>query len=125
VRQRPDNGPGQPCNSLCQLNVCGDGNQGPGEQCDDGNAIGGDGCSGACKLEQCGNNMLDPGEACDDGQDGDQDDGCTDACKLPGCGDGFPQQSLGEQCDLGGRTATPATAPPPARTPCAATPSST
>lgn len=31
--------------------VCGDGDQTPGEQCDDGNTAPGDGCSAACQLE--------------------------------------------------------------------------
>lgn len=46
----------------------------PGEECDDGNATGGDGCSGACRVEQCFTCVGDPsvcsvapGNACDDG----------------------------------------------------------
>ena len=31
--------------------VCGDGNLGTSESCDDGNAIGGDGCSASCQVE--------------------------------------------------------------------------
>ncbi|WP_434427149.1 DUF4215 domain-containing protein [Nannocystis pusilla] len=31
--------------------ICGDGAVGAGEQCDDGNAVNGDGCSDACKVE--------------------------------------------------------------------------
>jgi cysteine-rich repeat protein len=87
---------------MCQLNACGDGDQGPDEQCDDGNLVDGDGCSAVCGLEGCGNKIVDPGEACDDGADGDNDDGCTDACQVPACGDGFVQASLMEQCDDGG-----------------------
>jgi cysteine-rich repeat protein len=34
-----------------QLVVCGDGNKGPGEQCDDGNVVAGDGCSPTCQIE--------------------------------------------------------------------------
>ena len=33
-----NNGPGQDCNAECQLNVCGDGDRGPSEGCDDGDA---------------------------------------------------------------------------------------
>ena len=33
-----NNGPGQACNADCQLNVCGDGDPGPDEGCDDGDA---------------------------------------------------------------------------------------
>jgi cysteine-rich repeat protein len=97
-----DNGPGKACNAMCKLNVCGDGDKGPDEQCDDGELDGGDGCSASCTLEECGNSVVDPGEACDDGANGDQDDGCTDACKSPVCGDSFVQPSIGEECDLGG-----------------------
>jgi len=32
--------------------VCGDGQQAPWEECDDGNTQGGDGCSGKCQLEE-------------------------------------------------------------------------
>jgi cysteine-rich repeat protein len=95
------NGPGQACNDFCELNVCGDLDVGPGEECDDGNMMGGDGCTAACKLEACGNSVVDPGEQCDDGKNGNQDDGCTDTCKLPACGDSIVQNSIGEQCDLG------------------------
>ena len=97
-----DNGPMQLCTAACTLNVCGDGDKSPAEQCDDANQDAGDGCSPVCALEGCGNSVADPGESCDDGQNGDPDDGCTDACQLPACGDGFTQPSLGEQCDDGG-----------------------
>lgn len=96
-----NNGPGQACLGNCVLNVCGDGDTGPGEGCDDGNLMGGDGCSPTCTLETCGNGIVDPGEDCDDGQNGDNDDGCTDQCALPECGDGLLQPSQGEQCDDG------------------------
>ncbi|MEM7159696.1 MAG: DUF1554 domain-containing protein [Myxococcota bacterium] len=33
-----NNGPGQACNANCELNVCGDGDPGPAEGCDEGNA---------------------------------------------------------------------------------------
>jgi cysteine-rich repeat protein len=40
------------CISNCRLARCGDGNPGPGEECDDGNTISGDGCcSGDCRIE--------------------------------------------------------------------------
>lgn len=45
---------------------CGDGVRDPGEACDDGNIIGGDGCSADChSTEICGNGIVDPGEECD------------------------------------------------------------
>lgn len=49
---------------------CGNNVADPGEACDDGNAVGGDGCSANCLSdESCGNGILDAavGEACDDG----------------------------------------------------------
>ena len=89
------------CLADCTANVCGDGDVGPGEGCDDGNSAGGDGCSATCQSEGCGNSMVDPMEGCDDGMNGDQDDGCTDMCQAPKCGDGFTQASLMEGCDNG------------------------
>lgn len=81
--------------------TCGDGIpfNTPGEQCDDGNIIAGDGCSN-CMLpvaDQCGNGFVDPGEDCDDGNmiDGD---GCTGCQQW--CGDGFVNLP-GEMCDDG------------------------
>jgi cysteine-rich repeat protein len=48
---------------------CGDGVPDPGEVCDDGNRLGGDGCAATCrKVEQCGDGILEPGaEQCDEG----------------------------------------------------------
>lgn len=39
---------------LFAVDTCGNGNLGPDEQCDDGNATSGDGCSSTCRLELCG-----------------------------------------------------------------------
>ena len=65
--------------------VCGDGSVDPGELCDDGNTLGGDGCDTSCKTEVCGNAVLQAliGEQCDDGNilDGD---GCGVSCQI-GC----------------------------------------
>ena len=36
----------------CTAGVCGDNNLNPGETCDDGNTIGGDGCSADCQIEE-------------------------------------------------------------------------
>ena len=76
--------------------ACGDGeiNQDT-EECDDGNALPGDGCTGICKVEPnwkctepntpctptfaCGNGKIEPGEVCDDGNDVG-DDGCSADC---------------------------------------------
>ena len=67
----------------CSLEVCGNGLRDPGEQCDDGNNVGGDGCSATCSVEVglCGNEILDPGEQCDDTNTSDGD-GCSHDCKI-------------------------------------------
>ncbi len=67
----------------CQSIVCGDQRTDPGEMCDDGNFVGGDGCSADCvSNEMCGNTKLDRGlEECDDGNTGAHD-GCSDLCRL-------------------------------------------
>jgi cysteine-rich repeat protein len=76
--------------------ACGDGvnNQGGIEECDDGNALPGDGCNDQCKVEpnwacpqagtctrkvMCGDGSIGPGEACDDGNTRDGD-GCDSTC---------------------------------------------
>ena len=52
----------------------------PGEVCDDGNTVSGDGCRGDCgKIEVCGDGIVDAGEQCDDGNTNPAD-GC-DACR--------------------------------------------
>jgi cysteine-rich repeat protein len=52
-----------------------------GEECDDGNLVGGDGCSANCTIERdCGNGCLDSGEECDDGNNEDGD-GCSAVCQ--------------------------------------------
>lgn len=83
---------------------CGDGivQAEAGEQCDDGNSVGGDGCSADCKsTEICGNGRLDlsQGEVCDDGNTVDGD-GCSADCRSRSvCGDG--RVDPGEECDDG------------------------
>jgi cysteine-rich repeat protein len=59
--------------------VCGDGVVDPGEQCDDGNAVDGDGCDSNCTPTACGNGVVSPGEDCDDGTTIDGD-GCSSTC---------------------------------------------
>ncbi|HXJ37309.1 MAG TPA: DUF4215 domain-containing protein [Candidatus Eisenbacteria bacterium] len=83
---------------------CGDGTLDPGEQCDDGNFISGDGCSSACQLETtCGNHVIDPGEQCDDGNTV-AGDGCSDTCQYETvCGDGIKEGI--EECDDGNTVA--------------------
>ena len=64
--------------------VCGDGRIERGEECDDGNTIGGDGCTSDCMLEGepgvCGDGIRTPDEECDDG-DLVAGDGCTEECR--------------------------------------------
>lgn len=107
---------------------CGNGTREADEECDDGNAHGGDGCSGLCKVEAgyrcsdaahvcaaaaCGDGIVAGVEACDDGNT-TAGDGCSGTCTLePGyacatagkpcvptvCGDGRIEGS--EVCDDG------------------------
>ncbi|MFZ6184744.1 DUF4215 domain-containing protein [Nannocystis pusilla] len=82
--------------------ACGNGELDPGEQCDDGNAVDGDGCEADCafaSVELCGNGMVDDGEECDDGND-DNSDACHDTCKNAVCGDGVVHAGV-EACDDG------------------------
>jgi len=46
---------------------CGDHTVDPGEQCDDGNLVDGDGCDSNCTSTGCGNRIVTVGEQCDDG----------------------------------------------------------
>jgi cysteine-rich repeat protein len=69
----------------CRAVICGDGIIEPGEVCDDGNTVSGDGCSSTCdSTEVCGNGVVDQirGEECDDGLVGLSSDGCSSNCKL-------------------------------------------
>lgn len=79
---------------------CGDGNQDPGEECDDGNHNNFDGCSANCTIEySCGDGIKDPGEQCDDGNNQDFD-GCSANCTIePYCGDEHLDPN--EECDDG------------------------
>lgn len=78
---------------------CGNDVRDPGEQCDDGNRMNGDGCTNLCFSERCGNNITQAGETCDDGNR-INDDGCDSNCQIEiGCGDGIIERA--EQCDDG------------------------
>ena len=78
--------------------VCGNGKLEPGEACDDGNQIDGDGCDRNCRLTSCGDGAITAGEACDDGNKIDGD-GCDTNCTPTGCGNGAI--TAGEICDDG------------------------
>ncbi|MGH7894582.1 MAG: DUF4215 domain-containing protein, partial [Candidatus Binatia bacterium] len=85
---------------LTAATTCGDGTLDPGEQCDDGNYVSGDGCSAACELEgTCGDGTIGAGEQCDDGN-ATSGDGCSAACQLETvCGNSVVEGA--EQCDDG------------------------
>ncbi len=78
---------------------CGNGNLDPGEDCDDGNNVDGDGCKADCTLPMiCGDGFTQPGEECDDGNN-DDGDGCRSNCTTEVCGDGLLDPP--EECDDG------------------------
>lgn len=82
------------------LSRCGDAFVEDGEQCDDGNALSGDGCAPTCTWEQvCGDGRTVIPEECDDGNFVDGD-GCSASCTWDSvCGDGIRQGP--EECDDG------------------------
>jgi cysteine-rich repeat protein len=83
---------------VCIPPACGNGRLDPGEACDDGNNVSGDGCPADC-TPPCGDGILDPGEACDDGNSVNGD-GCSNDCRAAGvCGNGAV--TAGEDCDDG------------------------
>ena len=83
---------------VCVPSACGNGRHDPGEACDDGNNVSGDGCPADC-TPPCGDGILDPGEACDDGNSV-SGDGCSNDCRSKEvCGNGILDP--GEACDDG------------------------
>ncbi len=78
--------------------TCGDGVVDAGEDCDDGNAVDGDGCDSNCTVTACGNGIVTAGEACDDGNAIDGD-GCDSNCTVTACGNGIITGT--EECDDG------------------------
>jgi cysteine-rich repeat protein len=94
------------CDMNCTFAECGDThtNTAAGEQCDDGNALLGDGCSITCRFEGCGDGVVDDsaGEECDDGNRV-SGDGCSADCRSwESCGNGVVD--AGEACDDGGES---------------------
>ncbi|MEM9461752.1 MAG: DUF4215 domain-containing protein [Myxococcota bacterium] len=79
------------------VSCCGNGVVDPGEICDDGNLVGGDGCSVTCQGATCGDGVVDPGEDCDDGN-AEPNDGCLPGCVAASCGDGVLWVGM-EECD--------------------------
>lgn len=88
----PDTGPPPP--------MCGNSRLEPGEQCDDGNLMSGDGCSAMCAWEaRCGDHRVDTGEVCDDGNNV-SGDGCRSDCRSnETCGNSIVDLAVGEVCD--------------------------
>jgi len=98
--------PGEP-------SFCGDGHQDPGEACDDGNAVSGDGCTATCaqveadficptpgslcvSTQKCGDKKISSNETCDDGQATPKDgDGCDATCQIE---KGWACLTPGEPC---------------------------
>ncbi len=82
---------------------CANGADDPGEACDDGNVVPGDGCRADCTIEVCGDGIKDPQEGCDDGNDVD-DDCCSVTCDVDpdgtSCNDG-DGCTLGDRCENG------------------------
>ncbi len=89
--------------------VCGDGERGATEACDDGNVDAGDGCSDQCETEPlhrcpvpglpcvpivCGDGKVETPETCDDGNDV-SGDGCDSDCAVQ---DGFACLFPGAAC---------------------------
>ncbi|MEO2136289.1 MAG: hypothetical protein ABGY28_02370, partial [bacterium] len=68
---------------------CGDGVLEVGEECDDGNTLGGDCCSSTCTFETAGSTCTDDGDAC-----------TTDTCDGAGTCD-HPAAADGSACDDG------------------------
>ncbi len=66
------------------------------EQCDDGNAVSGDGCDANCTPSGCGNGITTAPEQCDDGN-AVNGDGCDTNCTTSGCPNGIITPP--EQCD--------------------------
>ncbi len=69
---------------------CGDNVVQLGEECDDGDLVGGDGCEADCTITPvCGDGDIQSGEECDDNNTA-ANDGCDAACQLEGnfCSEG-------------------------------------
>jgi cysteine-rich repeat protein len=104
------------CSPRCILQVCGNRVLDPGERCDDGNQLDGDGCRADCMSnEACGNNVLDEhlDEQCEFSespfpQPPTDTRTCDSDCTFPVCGDGHvnpeftnPATMAKEVCDPG------------------------
>jgi cysteine-rich repeat protein len=99
----PGPNPLQPGNCRQGCTYCGDGIIDPGETCDDGNGVPGDGCENNCTATpSCGDGLINvPGETCDPpglpGPNPLQPGNCSQTCTY--CGDGIVNNA--EACDDG------------------------
>lgn len=107
--------PGKPC---VPSQICSDKKVSGTENCDDGNAVAGDGCSAKCQVEPgwscpfpgagciaaaCGDGIITGGEACDDGQTVPASgDGCSATCTIetpgPSERDAWVCETAGQPC---------------------------
>jgi cysteine-rich repeat protein len=96
-----------------EATICGNDVVEPGEMCDDGNLVDGDGCDSNCTLTACGNGIVTAGEDCDDGNVA-SGDCCAPDCRFdpPGaaCDDGNPCTAP-DTCSAGVCAGTAAPAP--------------
>jgi len=75
---------GQVCNTGVkphECTTCGNGVVDPGEACEDGNKVNGDGCDNNCTISACGNGIVAASETCDDGNVSNED-GCSATCTI-------------------------------------------
>lgn len=77
--------------------LCGNGTNDPGELCEDGNTVSGDGCDENCTPTGCGNGVATAGEECDGTDNGACSDGCALDCT---CAAG-PATSAQTKCFFG------------------------
>ena len=67
------------------LDTCGDGETQAPEECDDANAVSGDGCDTNCTRTRCGNGIVTTGEQCDDAN-ASNGDCCGASCRFDPAG---------------------------------------
>ena len=87
--------------------TCGNATTDPGEQCDDGDLIDGDGCDSNCTVTGCGNRIVTAGEQCDDGNMA-AGDCCSATCQFEANGSPCADAELctnGDVCDGAGACA--------------------
>jgi ELWxxDGT repeat protein/cysteine-rich repeat protein len=83
---------------------CGDGLPNPGEECDDGNAVDGDGCDSNCTPTGCGNGIVAGSEQCDDGNTA-AGDCCASDCSFESAGSACASDDTActaDECDGAG-----------------------